>query len=57
MKPVGWASLLGLAVVVVFLLSIRLGSVDLTTAEVFAALLGNGVDGHRHPSRAVPGLS
>ena len=33
MKPVGWASLLGLAVVVVFLLSIRLGSVDLTTAE------------------------
>ena len=42
MKPLGWAALLGLAVVLVFLLSIRLGSVDLTTAEVFAALRGEG---------------
>ena len=39
MKPVAWAVLLGIAVVLVFLLSIRLGSVPLTTGEVFAALL------------------
>ena len=42
MKPIAWAALLGLAVVLVFLLSIRLGSVDLSTGEVFAALLGEG---------------
>ena len=42
MKPLAWAALLGLAVVLVFLLSIRLGSVDLTTGEVFAALRGEG---------------
>jgi ABC-type enterobactin transport system permease subunit len=42
MKPLAWAALLGLAVVLVFLLSIRLGSVDLTTGEVLAALRGEG---------------
>ena len=42
MKPIAWAALLALAVVLVFLLSIRLGSVDLSTGEVFAALLGEG---------------
>ncbi len=42
MKPITWGALLGLAVVLVFLLSIRLGSVDLSTGEVFAALLGEG---------------
>jgi len=42
MKPIAWATLLGLAVVLVFLLSIRLGSVDLTTGEVLAALRGEG---------------
>ncbi len=42
MKPLAWAALLGLAVVLVFLLSIRLGSVDLTTSEVLAALRGEG---------------
>ena len=43
MKPLAWAALLGLAVVLVFLLSIRLGSgMDLTTGEVFAALRGEG---------------
>ena len=42
MKPIAWAALLGLAVVLVFLLSIRLGSVDLTTGEVLAALRGEG---------------
>ena len=42
MKPLAWAALLGLAVVLVFLLSIRLGSVGLTTGEVFAALRGEG---------------
>ena len=42
MKPIAWAALLGLAVVLVFLLSIRLGSVDLSTGEVLAALRGEG---------------
>ena len=42
MKPLALAALLGLAVVLVFLLSIRLGSVGLTTGEVFAALRGEG---------------
>ena len=42
MKPLALAVLLGLAVVLVFLLSIRFGSVDLTTGEVFAALRGEG---------------
>ena len=42
MKPLAWAALLGLAVVLVFLLSIRLGSVDLSTGEVLAALRGEG---------------
>ena len=42
MKPITWGALLGLAVVLVFLLSIRLGSVDLSTGEVFAALFGEG---------------
>ncbi len=42
MRPLSWAALLGLAVVLVFLLSIRLGSVGLTTGEVFAALRGEG---------------
>ena len=42
MKPLAWAALLGLAMVLVFLLSIRLGAVDLTTGEVFAALRGEG---------------
>ncbi len=42
MKPLAWAALFGLAVVLVFLLSIRLGSVGLTTGEVFAALRGEG---------------
>ena len=42
MKPITWAVLLGLAVVLVFLLSIRFGSEPLTTGEVFAALLGEG---------------
>ena len=42
MKPFAWAVLLGAAVVLVFLLSIRFGSVDLTTDEVFAALRGDG---------------
>ena len=42
MKPFAWAALLALAVVLVFMLSLRLGSVDVTTAEVFAALRGEG---------------
>ena len=42
MKPIAWGAFLGLGVVLVFLLSLRLGSVDLTTAEVFAALRGEG---------------
>ena len=42
MKPFTWAVLLGLAVVLVFLLSIGLGSVDLTIGEVYAALRGGG---------------
>ena len=42
MRPFAWAALLVLAVLLVFLLSIRLGSVDLTTGEVFAALRGEG---------------
>jgi len=42
MKPLAWAIVLGVAVVVVFLLSIRLGSVDLTTGEVFRAIRGEG---------------
>ena len=42
MKPLAWAALLSLAVVLVFLLGIRLGSVDLTTGEVLAALRGGG---------------
>lgn len=42
MRPLAWAALLGLAVFVVFLISIRLGSVGLTTGEVFAALRGEG---------------
>ncbi len=42
MKPLTWGVLLGFAVILVFLLSIRLGSVDLTTGEVFAALRGEG---------------
>ncbi len=43
MRPLAWAVLLGLAVVLAFLLSIRLGSEPLTTAEVLAALQGKGV--------------
>ena len=42
MKPLAWATLLGVALVLVFLLSIRLGSVDLTTVEVFMAIRGEG---------------
>ena len=42
MKPLAWATLLGVAVVLVFLLSIRLGSVDLTAGEVFRAIRGEG---------------
>ena len=42
MKPLAWATLLGVAVVLVFLLSIRLGSVDLATVEVFRAIRGEG---------------
>jgi len=42
MKPVAWAVLLGLAVVLAFLLSIRLGAEPLSTAEVLAALRGEG---------------
>jgi iron complex transport system permease protein len=42
MRPVAWAALLGLAVVLAFLLSIRLGAEPLTTAEVLAALRGDG---------------
>jgi iron complex transport system permease protein len=42
MKPIAWAALLGLAVILAFLLSIRLGSVDLSTGEVLAALRGEG---------------
>jgi iron complex transport system permease protein len=42
MKPTAWAVLLGLAVVVVFLLSIRLGAAPLTSDEVFEALRGEG---------------
>ena len=42
MKPIAWAALLGVAVVLVFLLSIRLGSVPITTGEVFEALRGEG---------------
>jgi len=41
-KPLAWAGLLGLAVILAFLLSIRLGSEPLTTAEVWAALRGEG---------------
>jgi len=42
MRPLAWATLLGIAVVLAFLLSIRLGSVDLTTGEVFRAIRGEG---------------
>ncbi len=42
MKPLAWAGLLGLAVILAFMLSIRLGSEPLTTAEVFSALRGEG---------------
>jgi iron complex transport system permease protein len=42
MKPIAWTALMGLAVVLVFLLSILLGSAPLTTGEVFSALLGEG---------------
>jgi iron complex transport system permease protein len=42
MKPLAWATLLGVAVVLAFLLSIRLGSVDVTTGEVFRAIRGEG---------------
>ena len=42
MRPLAWATLLGVAMVLVFLLSIRLGSVDLTTGEVFRAIRGEG---------------
>jgi len=42
MKPITWAALLGLAVVLAFLLSIGLGSVELTIREVFAAVRGEG---------------
>jgi iron complex transport system permease protein len=42
MKPLAWATLLGVSVVLVFLLSIRLGSVDLTTGEVFRAIRDEG---------------
>ena len=42
MKPIAWAALLGLALLLVFLLSILLGSAPLTTGEVFSALLGEG---------------
>jgi iron complex transport system permease protein len=42
MKPFAWAALLALSMVLVFMLSLRLGSVDLTTAQVFAALRGEG---------------
>jgi len=42
MKPVTWAVLLGLAVVLAFLLSIRLGAEPLSTVEVLAALRGEG---------------
>ena len=42
MKPIAWAAVLGLAVVLVFLLSILVGEADLTPGQVFAALLGEG---------------
>ena len=42
MKPITWAAVLGLAVVLVFLLSILVGEADLTPGQVFAALLGEG---------------
>lgn len=42
MKPLVWAILLVLALILVFLLSIRLGAAPLSTGEVFAALLGDG---------------
>ena len=42
MRPLAWATLLGVAMVLVFLLSIRLGSVDITTGEVFRAIRGEG---------------
>jgi len=42
MKPIAWAAVLGLAVVLVFLLSILVGEADLTPSQVFAALLGEG---------------
>ena len=48
MKPITWAAVLGLAVVLVFLLSILLGPADLTPNQVFAALLGGG-DVHDRP--------
>ena len=42
MKPITWAAVLGLAVVLVFLLSILVGEAALTPGQVFAALLGEG---------------
>ena len=42
MKPIAWAALLGLAVVLVFLLSIRLGSVDLSTRRGVGGLTWRG---------------
>ncbi len=42
MKPITWAAVLGLAMVLVFLLSILVGEADLTPGQVFAALLGEG---------------
>ena len=42
MKPITWAAVLGLAVVLGFLLSILVGEADLTPGQVFAALLGEG---------------
>ena len=42
MRPFAWAVLLGLALVLVFLLSIGVGSVPLTIGEVFEALRGGG---------------
>ena len=42
MRPLAWAALLGLAVVLAFTLSIRLGAEPISTAEVLAALRGEG---------------